>query len=429
MEQHLIVEASYATKYLPPHYRGNPLIEALPQILSPKEAEDLLLNRPVANLTEIRDLPAHIRLHAMTELDALYVPRPDLAEMESDIGLLMRSGYLRRNPTLAATIKDIDTTRERMKIQGGRFSSLPDCLLVTALSGTGKTRAIRSILSLTPQVIHHKKYNGNRFAQKQIAWLSLDAPISGSPRGLMLRFFASVDRALELTGPMSYANQYGRVRMPIDKQIEEFAQVAATYHIGLIHIDDLQRLWDGGKAQGRQVVDMLIQLTNVVKVPLVFSGTHQLVRVLAGSLEVARRCSSGGHIDFPLPTSAKDPHFRLLVMALSAHQYLDEVVEFDTAWAEKLFELTLGLPAVMICVFTQAQKMALRANARKLKLEHLDAAFERHCSLLKPALQVLRSNDPLRFQAYEDLLPAKAQLDLENARLYKASRAAEMVKR
>lgn len=423
------IKASYSTENLIPHYRGNPLIEALPAILTPKETESLLLNRPTANISEVRRLPPHLRIHAMSELDALYIPRPDLPEVESDISLLLRSGYVRRNPTLATTIKDIYTTRERIRLQGGSFSSLPDCLIITALSGTGKTRAVRSVLSLTPQVIQHQMYQGKRFAQTQLVWLSLDAPISGSPKGLMLRFFAAVDRALGIEGPASYVSQYGRARMSIDQKIEEFAQIAATYHLGLIHIDDLQRLLAGGKTQGRQVLDMLIQFTNVVKVPLVISGTHQLVRVLAGSLEAARRCSSGGQIDFALPNSAEDAHFLLLVKALSVHQYLDEAVELDETWAKKLYELTLGLPAVLICVFTQAQKIALRAGASKLDPSHLDQAFNRHCALLKPALDVLRSNDPYRFQAYEDLLPAKEQLDLENARLYRSAKVAEAARR
>jgi len=423
------VKAVYNTEGLIPHYRGNPLIEALPPLLSPKETESLLLSLPKSQMSDIRQLPLHHRLHAMSDLDTIYIPRPDLCDMESDISLLIRSGYLKRNPTLATTIKDIYTTRERIRLQGGYFSSLPDCIIVTALSGTGKTRAIRSILSMYPQVIQHSKYQCKRFTDSQIVWLSLDAPISGSPRGLMLRFFAAVDRALGLEGPMSLVSQYGRIRMSIDQQIEVFAQIAATYHIGVIHIDDLQRLWEGGKSQGRQVLDMLIQLTNVVKVPLIISGTHQLVRVLAGSLEAARRCSSGGHIDFSLPTEHTDPHFRLLIKALSAYQYLNEAVVFDTQWEEKFFNLSLGLPAVIICIFTQAQKMALRAGASKLELAYLDRAFERHCALLKPALEVLRSNDPTSFSMYEDLLPAKAQLDLENAQLYKSAREAEAVRR
>lgn len=416
-------KATYSKLGLPAFYLGNPLIEALPPILSPEALDALLLNRPSTDLSEIRRLPSHARVHAMADLDSLFVPRPELATIESEISLLLRSGYLRRNPMLSSTMKETYSVRERMRRQGGLVSPLPPCLMVTALSGSGKSRSIRSILSLTPQVILHGNYAGRRLARTQITWLSLDAPINGSPRGLLLRAFSAVDRALNIKGSMSYVSQLGRSKTSVDQKIEEFAQIASTYNIGLLHIDDLQRLTDGGNKQGALVINMLIQLANVVKVPLVFSGTHQMVRALSGSLEAARRSSSGGIEDLPLPANCNDPHFMLLVQALSAHQYLDTPVEFDALWRQKLFDLTLGLPAILISVVTQAQKMALREGATSLELSHLDRAFEKNCALLKPALQALRGNDPNRFQSYEDLLPAKAQLEIEDALLFKSKRA------
>lgn len=416
-------KANYSTDGLPAFYHGNPLIEALPPIMSREELESALLSRPSSSVADARKLPPHVRIHAMSALDSLFVPRPELVAIESEISLLSRSGYLRRNPTLGATMKDIYTARERMRLQGGLSSPLPPCLMVTALSGSGKSRSIRAILSLTPQVIRHTRYAGKPFSHTQITWLSLDAPINGSPRGLLLRAFAAVDRALGLQGSMSYVSQFGRVKMSIDQKIEEFAQIAATYNIGLLHIDDLQRLTEAGKKQGSQVLNLLIQLANVVKVPLVFSGTHQMARVLAGSLEAARRSSSGGIEDLPLPKTSSDPHFKLMVKALEACQYIDEPVLFDQVWEQKLFALSLGLPAVLIAVVTHAQKLALREGARRLELSHLDRAFEKNCAMLKPALDALRSDDPNRYLIYEDLLPAKTQLDAEHARIFKATRS------
>lgn len=417
-------KAVYSTVELPDFYLGNPLIEALPSIRSRSELDALLLSRPSVDVSAVRKLPAHIRLHAMADLETLFVPRPELATIESEIALLMRAGYLRRNPMHSSTMRDLYSVRERMRLQGGLFSPLPPCLMVTALSGSGKTRSIRSILSLTPQVIHHRNYAGKRLPRTQITWLSLDAPINGSPRGLLLRAFAAVDRALGTSGAMSYVGQYGRCKTSVDQKIEEFAQIASTFNIGLLHIDDLQRLTDGVRKQGILVINMLIQLANVVKVPLVFSGTHQMVRALAGSLEAARRCSSGGIEDLPLPANSNDPHFQLLVKALSAYQYVDTPVDFDENWRKKLFDLTLGIPAILISVVTQAQKIALREGATSIDLSHLDRAFDKNCALLKPALHALRGRDPNRFECYEDLLPAKTQLELEDARLFKSRRSA-----
>lgn len=154
--------AQYSTKGLPSFYLGNPLIEALPPIRTREELETLLLNSPSINLAEIRALPTHARLHAIAELESFFVPRPELFSIESEISLLMRSGYMRRNPTHASTKKSLYTVREQMKQQGANQSPLPPCLIITALSGTGKSRSIRSILSLTPQVIYHRNYIGKR---------------------------------------------------------------------------------------------------------------------------------------------------------------------------------------------------------------------------------------------------------------------------
>lgn len=417
------ISAIYATEGLPTFYRGNPLIEALPSIRQREELEELLVNKPSIIIDEVRKLPVHLRLHAIADLDALFVPRPELFAIESEIALLMRSGYMRRNPLSSSTVKALYTVRQQMKNQGGNASPLPPCLIITALSGIGKTRSIRSILSLTPQVILHKNYAGKRLPQTQITWLSLDAPINGSPRGLLLRAFAAVDKALGLSAPISYVSQFGRAKTSVDQKIEEFAQIASTFNLGLLHIDDLQRLTDGGRKQGSLVINMLIQLANVVKVPLVFSGTYQMVRTLAGSLEAARRCSSGGIEDLPLPASHEDPHFVLLIKALSSYQFMDKRVDFDAVWRQKLYELTLGIPAILISVVIQAQKLALREGQVSLDISYLDRAFKKNCSLLQPALNALRGSDPNRFQTYEDLLPAKTQLELEDAYLFKTRRS------
>ena len=415
--------ASYSSDGLPTFYLGNPLIEALPPIRAREELEDLLLSKPSLNLDEIIKLPPHLRVHAIADLDSIFIPRPELFSIESEISLMMRSSYMRRNPLNTSTIKSLYTLRQQMKIQGCASSPLPPCLIITALSGTGKTRSIRSILSLTPQVIQHKNYKGKRLAQTQITWLSLDAPINGSPQGFLLRAFSSIDKALGISGQTSYVNQFGRAKISVDRKIEEFAQIGATFNLGLLHIDDLQRLINGGRQQCLQVINMIIQLANVVKVPLVFSGTYQMVRALAGSLEAARRCSSGGIEDLPLPTSDKDIHFRLLVRALSSYQIMDKPIIFDEKIHHKLYSLSLGIPAILISIVNQAQKLALRAGALSLDISHFDEAFNKHCSLLQPALNALRGKDPNRFDTYEDLLPAKVQLDQEDANLYKSRRS------
>lgn len=418
----MIHKAQYLRANQPSIYRGNPLIEALPAILAPDHVLDLLLMKPVMDLATIRQLPLHMRAHEAVALSGLYVPRSEMVDIEAEISLLMRAGYLRRNPILAKTRQDIATvrqrwrsnaiaTRDRLDAQGGSESPLPPCFVVTGLSGTGKSRGIRAILALYPQVIRHSLYEHRRLRETQITWLSVDAPINGSVQGFLLRMFAAVDRALGIEGSAaSYVRQFGRAKVSVDQKIEELAQIAATYHIGLLHIDDLQRLAEVHSSKATQVLNVIIQLANVVRVPLLLSGTPKMAEILATSLEAARRVSSAGGQDLPLPESANDPHFRTMVRALGSFQWLDRPAVFDADWFNKLFFYSRGLPAVLTGLFTNAQKFAARQGASVLTLDHIDIAYQKNCELIHPALEALRSRNLSRFDDYEDLQPARTQI-------------------
>jgi hypothetical protein len=235
--------------------------------------------------------------------------------------------------------------------------------------------------------------------------------------GLLIRIFHAVDRALGLTGPGSYLEQY-RGKYAIDTKIEALAVVAANYHLGILHLDDLQRVAEVSPKQSEIILNFLIQFANVVKVPLVISGTHKLARVLSASLEAARRAGSAGEEELALATSRNDPHFVLLTHALSRYQWLDEPVEFDLEWQKQIYKLSLALPGIEIPLIQSAQRVAHEAGCRQLKLEHLDQAYQRDFRLLHPALEALRSKNPDRFARYEDLLPMPQQQEMENESRY-----------
>lgn len=417
------VKAQYKPVKFCSAYAGNPLIEALPAIHSPSEALQLLLARPDINMQEMRSTPAHERIHSLSWLDSLFIPRSEMSPLESEIGMLIRSGYAKRNPILPNTTRQIYTARERMRLQGGVESPLPPCLALTGLSGLGKSRSIKSVLSLYPQVIQHRMYEGKRFNHQQITWISLDAPVNGSVTGFLLRAFGAIDRALGLEGPACYVNQYGRAKISVDTKIEELGQIASTFHLGLLHIDDLQRLAEVGTKQSRPVINLIIQLANVVKVPLLLSGTYQMVNLIAGSMEASRRVSSEGIQHLKPPCSAQDGHFQLLVAALEKYQFVDRPVSFDAAWKDKLFELSQGLPAVLLSIVKNAQKIALRTG-QELSLGHLETAYQEHCTLLHPALEALRKKQGDCYLAYEDLLPPPKLLELANEKLRKQARKA-----
>ena len=57
-------------------YRGNPLVEALPNILTPKEARKLMARYPEYDPAD-RTAPAELRIHQMHTALNLFVPLPE----------------------------------------------------------------------------------------------------------------------------------------------------------------------------------------------------------------------------------------------------------------------------------------------------------------------------------------------------------------
>src|SRR5260221_2976068 len=78
-------------------YRGNPMIEGLPDILTDKEASKQMACYPPYNESE-RKLPVEVRIHLTHTPLELFVPLPDHTDLEQRISCLLRNGYVTRNP-------------------------------------------------------------------------------------------------------------------------------------------------------------------------------------------------------------------------------------------------------------------------------------------------------------------------------------------
>ncbi len=421
----MIEDAHYVSDGLPKRYVGNPLIEALPAIRSPEEVARMLTCRPDIDIAACRMQPEHVRVHELDEIGSLYVPHPKIISLESDMGVMLRHTLMLKHPFLAETSRYLHNVRadirEKMKVQGVLEDPLAGTFLFTGIPGTGKTRGIRAVLGTYPQTIQHIEYLGRPFRQKQVVWLSVDAPVSGSIRGLLLRLFHALDRALGLTGDQRYFLQFCRSRMPYDIQIEHFAQAAATHFVGIIHIDDLQRIWEANCKQSSLIHAFIIQLANVVRIPLILSGTGKLTKLLAASLEVSRRSSSAGEDHFGLLENSDDKHFKLVMKALFKYQLVRTPLAWSTDVLTCMFDKSQGILGIAIKLYFNGQKIALRDPSGNFEIRHLEMAYQK-MKVLHPILDVLRSKDYTKINHYEDLLSN----DVHMARALKEKMADEM---
>lgn len=392
------------TSPLVPEYRDNPLIEALPPILSEQVAAELIAYFPPRGEDE-RFLPKEIRLHCIDRLNNLVQPLPIHLELESAVSSIIRSGYVSRNPMLASTWRHLHTlSTDRSAISN--FQSSATSFSLVGLSGIGKTTALNSILRLYPQTISHKSYKNREFIHTQIVWLKLECPFDGSLSGLCHAFFRAVDQAL---GQDRYAKRY-RSKRGVLEMIQSMEQIASTYFIGALFIDELQHL-NAAKTGGKDnMLNFFVNLINTIGIPVVFIGTNSMIDLFSDVLRNARRACGLGIYDFKQPME-HDPAWDMLVEVIWEYQWVKDISPLTPSIRAKLYDLTQGVTDFLAKLMILGQRYAIQSNVEKLTEEVFEHIANTKMKLLKPALAVLRSGDPKKMRKFEDLMPTDAQLD------------------
>jgi len=223
-------------------YRDNPLIEALPGILSEKEAAHAMMLRPTFN-SEERQMPTEERWHLLARLKYVVVPRFNFYDVERTISRLLRAGYVVRNPLEAATWRTIYGAQDSTQSQNLDPQLIPcdSQMLIVGLSGSGKTTCADAILRTYPhQVIHHGRWKNRHLPISQLVWLKVTCPKNGSISSFCREFARQVDIALGTDG--KYEKLFSRSRMREDMLEGAMRQIASTHFLGILIIDEIQRL-------------------------------------------------------------------------------------------------------------------------------------------------------------------------------------------
>lgn len=276
-------------------YCGNPFVEALPPIMTEDDVMEALARYPSYDEGE-RGMPSHLRLHAIQNALQFFAPLPVHLDLEQRFSRMIRTGYQMRNPVERGFWRDLD---EKSKALALSTSVVPNCarsltlgFTIIGFPGVGKSTSVEAILSLYPQVIYHSRYRERDFNVAQIVWLKLECPHDGSIKGLCLNFFQAVDDMLGT----KYERNYAGGRRTTDDLLPKMARVAAIHGIGVIVIDEIQRLsWAKSGGAGK-MLNFFVQITNSIGVPVVLVGTFKARSVLSGEFHQIRRGTGQGDL-------------------------------------------------------------------------------------------------------------------------------------
>ncbi|HDS1771291.1 TPA: ATP-binding protein [Pseudomonas aeruginosa] len=394
--------ASY-TKQPITEYAGNPLIEALPPILSETTAIELISNFPQPVLAEELELDGAVRIHCIERLRTVVQPFLLHLELESMFSLLIRRGYVGRNPTSADTVRHLHSLSGAQRYHDA-FKSTADSFSVVGLSGIGKSTALHAILSLYPQTIRHERYEGSQFVHTQITWLKLDCPRDGSLGGFCQQFFHAVGDAL---GDKDYHKRHRHRN--INDALQQMEQVASTFYIGALLIDELQNLHLAKTGGKESVLNFFLHLVNNIGIPVVFIGTNSMISLFSDVMRVARRSCGGGMVEFKR-FEKDNEEWQLLVENLWSYQWCKQTTELTPEIFDALYEHTQGVTDFLVKLLVLSQRYAIQSGSECLSAEIIAKVSNTKMQILKPALSALRSRDPARMRQFDDLLPIEEQL-------------------
>lgn len=389
-------------------YKYNPLIEALPDILTRQKVIKLLTETPKFNEDEKNESP-EIRMHLIQQIKHHFMqPMPIHLELEIKISTMVRTGYVGRNPVSPLYAKQFSVgiseiikgeyDLEKGNILGNRSTATNFSII--GISGIGKSTAIERILLLYPQVIIHSNYEHNGISigfLKQIVWLVIECPFNASRGSLCKNFFIAVDNILGT----NYYKQFVKARMNESDLIDKMAHVAALHCIGVLVFDEIQRMKRGN--EGKLTMNFFVELHNKLGVPLIFVGTYSSIDLFTPLLATARRASGMGILFFD--RMEKDKKWDMFLGKLWRYQWLKELTPLSEEINELFYNETQGITDLVVNLFIQVQLLALSLGKEKISINIIKRAAETNLKILRPTLIALQTGDTEKLKKIEDLKP------------------------
>jgi hypothetical protein len=387
-------------------YQGNPLLESLPPILTSDQAISRLAYYPPYHAS-YRNAPDHVRRHLIQSGMRFFAPLDIHIDVERRFSCLIRMGYISRNPLDKSLWQKVSSKLEFLDQYGHQNGDEQDDPSWTAsgfsivgMSGIGKSRSTLRILNLYPQVIHHNNYKDRDFTHSQVVWLKLECPHDGNPRGLCIQFFKAVDSILRT----AYYSNYGNRRRIQDELLSDMATIAANHFIGVLVIDEIQRLSLAKSGGADRMLNFFVQLINTIGVPVVLIGTYKAMAVLSGEFSQVRRGTGQG--DLIWDRMENDEQWRLLLESLWRFQYTRKQSPLTTELSDTLYEETQGITDFAVKVYMFAQERAIDSGKEKISPAIIRSVAKDKLGLPREVLNALKIGDKRILSRFEDVYPS-----------------------
>lgn len=383
-------------------YEGNPFIESLPHVLSPKQVIERLAYYPPFDSKE-RLLEPYMRIHLMQRLFQYFQPTHEHIRLEQAVSTMLRNGYLDRNPFSPSYVRRLSAEYqgEAIGLNSGSVyqSSTAKSLTLIGISGSGKTSSLARILALTPQVIVHSKYKGKDFSRYQVTHLRIEAPYDGSLKALCLQLFMTIDSLLGT----NFMERYGGGHKSTNIMIPIISKLLQNIGLGILCIDEIQHLSLARSGGGKAVLNFFTTLINTANIPIILVGTPKSLNVLQSEFRQARR-GLGGHGNFFWDRLCRDSSWELFISGLWKYQWVQNPVELTDELSTVLYDETQGIPDITVKLFMMTQVKAISSGKEMITRSLIRKVAKDQLTLIRPMLDALRSGRTSQLLDYQDII-------------------------
>jgi len=392
-----IPDAVYNEQPLP-EYAENLFICALPPIKDPLEVINDLRILPRFDENEI-NLPPHLRVHALQRLTTqFFQPFAQHLMLEARFALLIRQGYLGRNPGSVEEKHLFNNNYDNVRAKAfsltprKSIASTASSFAIVGTSGCGKTFAIKHILSKYTPAMYHPKLH-----RIQIPYLILECPSHGSVKVLCRNFFTAVDN---LAGT-EYIHRHVKSRTGTDDLIAAMSQVASTHGLGVLVIDEIQKLSIHRSGGDEKMMNFFVTLVNMIGIPVVMVGTPKAERLFEEDFSLARRSSGLGMVAWD--QMPEDSNWNALLELLWNYQWLKNKVPLTADIRNVLYECSQGVIDILLKLFVLSQWRAMLTKTEALSEALIRRVYQQELKAVHPMLAALRSKDRQQIERFSDL--------------------------
>ena len=259
-------------------------------------------------------------------------------------------------------------------IGGGSSFSL------VGVSGLGKSTALQHVLSLFPQTIEHKSYQGKMLCCHQIPYLVVQTPHDASVKALILDIYLQIDALLGTT----YHVHAEKTRATTDVLVSQLSLILRSNHVGLLVVDELQNIAYRKGNGGSKFLNFLVQLVNSAGIGICMVGTPRVFQLLQQEFRSARRAT--GLVYDRLPDGAE---FDLLLRTLWKYQYTQTDTTLTPELRSCLYRWTQGIPDIVVKLLYHAQEQAILTGTESLNAEQLKGALQNNLGMVHDYLSDL----------------------------------------